>query len=88
MTQTSTATSDPRLYVRITNDLRHKISTGAITASTRLSALAIAQEWHVHKGTVRKAMRTLEADGLLKHYNGLGYYVLPPTQQPDPPHPS
>ena len=35
MTQTTTATDDPRLYVRITEDLRQKISAGIIEAPDR-----------------------------------------------------
>jgi DNA-binding GntR family transcriptional regulator len=82
MTQTATATEDPRLYVRITKDLRHKITAGTIEAHANVSVTTISQEWQVARSTVSKALRALVADGLIRYYHGLGYYVLPRTQRP------
>jgi DNA-binding GntR family transcriptional regulator len=36
-----------------------------------------AQEWGISRQTVSKALRTLERDGVLKRYPGIGYYVQP-----------
>jgi DNA-binding GntR family transcriptional regulator len=85
MTQTATATEDPRLYVRITKDLQRKISAGTIEAHANVSITTISQEWGVSRSTVSKALRALEADGLIRYYPGVGYYVLPRTRQPAPP---
>jgi DNA-binding GntR family transcriptional regulator len=85
MTPATTATDDPRLYVRITKDLRHKITAGIIEAHANVSVTTISQDWRVSRSTVSKALRALEADGLIRYYHGAGYYVLPRTQQPAPP---
>jgi DNA-binding GntR family transcriptional regulator len=85
MTQTVRAAEDPRLYVRIAKDLRHKITAGTIEAHANVSVTTISQEWQVCRSTVSKALRALEADGLIRYYHGVGYYVLPRTQQPSAP---
>jgi DNA-binding GntR family transcriptional regulator len=75
MTQTTRATDDPRLYVRITEDLRHKISTGTIEAGTTVSITTLSEQWQACRQTVSRALRALEDDGLIKRYPGIGYYV-------------
>jgi DNA-binding GntR family transcriptional regulator len=69
-------TDDPRLYVRITADLRHKISTGRIQADTTVSITTLCQQWQACRQTVSRALRTLEDDSLIRRYPGIGYYVL------------
>ncbi len=74
MTHTTRVTNDPRLYVRITEDLRHKISGGTIKANVSITDLS--QQWGASRQTVSKALRALEDDGLIRRYPGVGYYVL------------
>jgi DNA-binding GntR family transcriptional regulator len=75
--QTPSAAYDPRLYVQIATDLRAKLRTGAITAGTPLPMNGLAQQWGACRETVRKALRTLERDGLIRLYPHYGYRVLP-----------
>ena len=51
---------------------------------------SLARQWGASRNTVRKALRTLENDGLIKRYPTYGYRVLPPAAtapatQKDPP---
>jgi DNA-binding GntR family transcriptional regulator len=77
MTETTTTTDDPRLHVRIAEDVRKKIAEGVLTAGDAVSITYTAQECGVSRQTVTKALRALERDGLLRRYPGMGYYVLP-----------
>src|SRR5258708_18966863 len=70
MTQT---TADPRLYVRITKELRHKISAGDIEANANVSITTLSQQWRVSRQTVSKALRALEDDRLVRRYPGVAY---------------
>jgi GntR family transcriptional regulator, transcriptional repressor for pyruvate dehydrogenase complex len=80
LTDATGATSDPRLYVQITEQLRRKITSGDLKAGVAVSITDITQQWGVSRPTVRKAMRALEGDGLLRRYPGLGYHVQPPSR--------
>ncbi|MCW2930195.1 MAG: Bacterial regulatory protein gntR family [Actinomycetia bacterium] len=75
--QTPSAAYDPRLYVRIATDLRGKLHAGAITAGTTLPITGLARSWGASRETVRKALRALESDGLIRLYPRYGYRVLP-----------
>jgi DNA-binding GntR family transcriptional regulator len=74
----ASATWDPRLYVRIAADLRASLHAATITAGTALDIGRLASQWGVSRETARKALRTLENDGLIRRYPGHGYRVLPP----------
>jgi DNA-binding GntR family transcriptional regulator len=76
MTQTPRAATDPRMYVQITEDLRAKLNSGAIAAGDTVSIGHLSGQWGTTRQTVSKALRTLEADGLLRRYPRYGYYVL------------
>jgi GntR family transcriptional regulator len=76
MTGTTGIMTDPRLWVRITADLRNKLSSGAIAAGDPLSITQLCEEWGSSRQTVAKALRTLEDDGLIRRYPGVGYYAL------------
>jgi DNA-binding GntR family transcriptional regulator len=78
-TETASASYDPRLYVQIATDLRAKLRTGAITTGTALPMNHLARQWGASRNTVRKALRTLENDGLIRRYPHYGYRVLPPA---------
>jgi DNA-binding GntR family transcriptional regulator len=78
MTQTTAIMTDPRLWVRITADLRDKLGSGAIAAGDPLSITRLCEEWGSSRQTASKALRALEDDGLIRRYPGVGYYPLSP----------
>jgi DNA-binding GntR family transcriptional regulator len=69
---------DPRIWVRITEDLRQKPAAGVIAAGVTVSITRLSQEWGASRQTISKALRALEDDGMIRRYPGLGYYVLSP----------
>lgn len=77
MAETPEVMRDPRIYVRITEDLRTKLGAGDIAAGDAVSITRLSGEWGTSRQTVAHALRTLEAEGLIKRYPGFGYYVLP-----------
>jgi DNA-binding GntR family transcriptional regulator len=85
LTEATEITSDPRLYVQVTEDLRRKISSGDLKAVISVSIGDLWRQWGACRQTVSKALRILENDGLLRRYPGHGYYVQPRSQQPPPP---
>lgn len=76
MTEVSQVTSDPRLWVRIAEDLRRKITGGDIKTNCHVSIGEVSQEWGACRSTVSKALRALESDGLVRRYPGHGWYAL------------
>jgi DNA-binding GntR family transcriptional regulator len=64
------------VWVRITADLREKLSAGVIAAGDAVSIRQLSGEWGTSRGPVAKALRALEDDGLVRRYPGVGYYVL------------
>ena len=76
MTETTRITVDPRLYVRVAEDVRKKIGDGVLAAGDAVLIGRIARECGASRQTVSKALRSLERDGVLKQYPGMGFYVL------------
>jgi len=74
-TETAEARYDPRLYMRISRDVREKLAAGILTAGDAVRLASLMREWEASRPTVRKALRVLEAEGLIKRYPGVGYYV-------------
>ena len=74
-TETAEARYDPRLYVRISRDVREKLGAGVIAAGDAVPVASLMREWGASPPTVRKALRVLEAEGLLRRYPGVGYYA-------------
>jgi biotin operon repressor len=68
---------DPRLWVRMAGDLRGKLAAGVITAGETISITRLSADWGVTRQTVSKALRALEADGLVRRYPAVGYRVQP-----------
>jgi DNA-binding GntR family transcriptional regulator len=85
MTETTGATDDPRLHLRVAEEVRKKIAAGVLAAGDAVSITYTSQEWGISRQTVSKALGTLERDGLLKRYPGVGYYVLPHSTRPPTP---
>lgn len=67
---------DPRIYLRIAGDLRRRIESGEFAAGAKIpSVRTLMQEYGVAYDTAQHAVRTLEAEGLVRRYPGRGYYV-------------
>jgi DNA-binding GntR family transcriptional regulator len=73
--ESAEARYDPRLYVRISRDLREKRAAGVIAAGDAVRVTSLMQEWSTSRQTVRKALHVLEAEGLIRRYPGVGYFV-------------
>src|SRR4051794_20493003 len=55
-----------RVYTQIADRVRERITTGVYAAGASLpSEAALSAEFRVARNTVRRALRTLEADGLI-----------------------
>jgi GntR family transcriptional regulator len=68
---------DPRAYVRIADEIRRMISDGKLTSGMPVPSItSLTQQHGVARATAAHALRTLEAEGLLARYQGLGYYVV------------
>ncbi|WP_129668553.1 winged helix-turn-helix domain-containing protein [Phytoactinopolyspora endophytica] len=64
------------LYMRLADYLTERIDTGDLQPEARLpSEWAIASEFHVSVGTVRRASRELCERGLLTRLPGSGTYI-------------
>jgi GntR family transcriptional regulator len=60
----------------IAQNLRQKIMTGAIPNGAKLnSERDIAEEYHASRMTARRALETLEGEGLITRYPGRGTFV-------------
>lgn len=78
----SSAGSGP-LYLQIEQVLRSAIQEGRLyPRGTLPPERDLARDLGVARATVRKALRQLEEDGLLRRHKGSGTYVSPPIEQP------
>jgi len=69
-------TEDPRAYVRIADGLRERITSGELAPGMPMPSITtLSQEYGVARQTAAKALRMLEAEGLVRRIPGLGYYV-------------
>ena len=66
---------DPRPSRRIHAVVRSRIGDGTYPAGSHLNIGLLADEFDVTRTTVSKALRLLEADGLVELYTGVGWYV-------------
>ena len=67
---------DPRIYLRIAGALRSRIEAGEFTGDGKIpSVRTLMQEYEVAYDTAQHAVKTLEAEGLVRRYPGHGYYV-------------
>jgi GntR family transcriptional regulator len=70
---------DPRAYVRVAALLRERIRSGALAPGASLPSITdLCREHGLARGTVRKAVRALEHEGLVCRIPGLGYHVGSP----------
>ncbi len=67
---------DPRIYLRIAGSLRSRIESGEFASDGKIpSVRTLMQEYEVAYDTAQHAVKTLEAEGLVRRYPGRGYYV-------------
>ena len=67
---------DPRAYRRLAAAAREQIGSGALSPGQPLPSITELAREHGHaRVTCGKAYRMLEAEGLVRRYPGLGYYV-------------
>jgi DNA-binding GntR family transcriptional regulator len=68
---------DPRLHVRIREQLAARIRAGTYPAGEHMpSTPVLTAEFGVSVDTIQRAMLGLESDGLVRRIPGLGYYSL------------
>lgn len=72
-------TEEVSTYQQLQRDLSHLIQTTPKGAKIP-SEPKLAQQLGVSRATLREAMRTFESQGLLKRKQGLGTFVVGPTQ--------
>lgn len=72
------------IYLQLKEWMRHQILTGAWPAGFKLRAEAdLAEDLDLARGTVRRAIEELTAEGMLTRTHGRGTYVTPePVEQP------
>lgn len=64
---------DQRLYRRIAATLRDRIESGELARGTRMPGTrAIKDEFSTSQETAQKALRVLEAEGIIKKWPGVG----------------
>lgn len=67
---------DPRLHVRIEEDLRAEIADGRLRPGLPVPSItALSEEYGCCRQTASRPLQRLVAEGLLVRYPGLGYYV-------------
>ncbi|MGW5416673.1 GntR family transcriptional regulator [Actinomadura geliboluensis] len=72
-------------YARITDALRQRIADGTYAPDTRLPGeAALCAEYGVTRNTVRRALSTLQAEGLITVRTGLGRSVQDEATTPPP----
>jgi DNA-binding GntR family transcriptional regulator len=68
--------TDPRAYVRLAALLRRQIQDGTLATGDPVPSITtLTQEHGIARATAGKALRVLEAEGLVYRVPGLGYYV-------------
>lgn len=68
------------LWRQLADLFRDDIASGKLPAGSRLPAESYLQQEHgLARGTVRKAMETLESEGLIIRVQGRGTFVKPQT---------
>lgn len=69
---------DP-IYLQIAADIRQRIESGEYPPSRAVpSEMDMCEMYEVSRNTVRRAVRLLNAEGVLRTVRGKGTYVEPP----------
>ncbi|HET9898455.1 MAG TPA: winged helix-turn-helix domain-containing protein [Streptosporangiaceae bacterium] len=68
---------DPRVYVRIADEVREQITSGKLRSGMPVPSITTLSQAHgTARQTAAKSLRLLEAEGLVTRIQGLGYYVV------------
>lgn len=79
----SAAVSTTPMYLRIAQDIRSQIASGALKPGDRLpSASELMAKYETSTTAVRGAMIVLRGEGLIVGRQGKGVYVAQPEEQP------
>jgi DNA-binding GntR family transcriptional regulator len=71
-----TGPTDPRAYLRLAEVTREQISSGRLRRGQPLPSItSLCREHGRARQTCSKAYRILEAEGLVRRFPGLGYFV-------------
>lgn len=74
--------SDVPLYRQLADVLRQRITSGEIPPRSPLpSGKTLVETYGVARGTVEKAIKVLQAEGLVGTVPGRGIYVVPPAER-------
>ena len=67
---------DPRLYMRVANELRVQVQDGVFKPGEPVPSITeMCRKMDLSRRTAGRAMQILENEGWLMRVKGLGYYV-------------
>ena len=67
---------DPRLYMRLADDVREQIMSGKLSTGDRLPSISqLCKQHGTSRRTAGRAMQILQVEGWLLRGPGLGYFV-------------
>jgi DNA-binding GntR family transcriptional regulator len=69
---------DPRPTARVIRTVQARIADGTYAPGARIHLGLLGEELGIGPDTIRKAMLELEAQGLVRRWPGLGWYVEGP----------
>ena len=73
------------LYTRVASILRERIRAGEWMPGTQIPTIdALCAQYHVAEITLRQAVKTLAAEGLLSSRRGKGTFVIDAPRHPEP----
>lgn len=71
-----------KVYAKLEAELRQMIYNNELSYTAPLSSeISLSKAYNISRESVRKALRNLVAEGLLKKINGHGTFVVPPEQR-------
>lgn len=78
--------NDPRKYKQLAAAIRTQIADGTLQRGEQVPTITnLAAEKGWSRQTCARALQRLEGEGLLKRYDGLGYFVTGSATRPTKP---
>jgi DNA-binding GntR family transcriptional regulator len=71
--------SSQTLAETVADRIREQVVSGRLTPGSHLSELALSEEMHVSRNTLREVFRMLTKEGLLRHEANRGVFVATPS---------
>lgn len=71
--------SSQTLAETVADRIREQVVSGRLTPGSHLSELALCEEMHVSRNTLREVFRMLTKEGLLRHEANRGVFVATPS---------